>query len=248
MTKIVAIGDIHGCYDELMELMQLVNEYIETKVHPDETKKIVFLGDYVDRGPKSKKVLEYVHALETHNNFESVDKVIALKGNHEDMAVDTMKEYGIQKMLYQVTGSSTECWLSNGGTQTLQSFNTFDLNNAIERMAYEYRVWLEDLPHMYETNKFYFVHAGMMPWIKPEEQNQEHLLWIRDEFLESPYDFGKVVVHGHTPIGLEIKANRINVDTACCFGGKLTAVILDDETGDLVEVLSVKSFQPNLLI
>ena len=210
---IFAIGDVHGCADELRLLL---NRLPRT---PDTT--IVFLGDYVDRGPSSREVIETVLELGQQCN------VAALLGNHEVMFLDYIDD-----------PSSAEAaqFIYNGGSATLASYadDAGDIHIPDSHVAF-----LRSLRSMYQTPDHVFVHAGLpqMPLeqIDPEA-DKPTLLWTRGAFLTTSFDWGKVVVHGHTPVKrVTSKANRINIDTACVFNGRLTAIALPGET-----VFSVK--------
>lgn len=198
----IAVGDVHGCYDQLMELMKDIEQW-----EPEQEKKYVFLGDYVDRGPKSRQVIEY---LIEHPEY------ICLVGNHEDM------------MLHDQGN-----WIHNGGLETIHSYNDKEIPK-------EHLEWLKNLLEHYEDEYHIFVHAGLMPEVPLSKQNRFTKIWIRDQFLKSNYDFGKLVVHGHTPnVNVEIKTYRINLDSACVFGGKLSAIAFSDTNGEPVKLFQV---------
>lgn len=197
-----AIGDIHGCRQSLSALLgMLENRASELSLDPT----YVFLGDYIDRGPDSRGVIDDLISLSSRK------KCVFLKGNHEDMSE--------RPSLYQT-------WMWNGGIQTLDNYEGFTLTQ-------EHRDWISDLKIYHEDEDRIFVHAGLMPGILPSEVDEEDtadvFLWIRGEFLKTDYDWGKLVVHGHTPTpwhdkdGFSGKQNRINLDTGAVFGGKLTA-------------------------
>lgn len=192
---IYAIGDIHGCLAELKELLGKIDAL------PGDT--VVFLGDYIDRGPDSKGAIEAVRRYQP----EGVN-VIRLAGNHENM----MLQVHANKSLW-------DWWLRNGGKATLESYG-----GSIPRDILE---WALELPLQQRIDDYLFVHAGIDPDVPLDHQDEEALLWIRSKFLNSPKDYGVRVVHGHTPCDRpEVRPNRINVDTACCYGNKLTAVAL----------------------
>lgn len=204
----VVIGDIHGCFDQLQNLLNAVKPIVANHEH-----KFVFLGDYVDRGPDSRKVIDFLMGL---------DNAVCLKGNHEDM------------MVKQMPG-----WLGNGGYSTLFNYQGLD-----EELA-KHIEWLDSLPLYHEDDHRIYVHAGLWPLAPLEEQDAADMLWIRNEFLNSHYDFGKLVVHGHSAVlnNPEIKTNRINLDTACVFGGKLTAAIFNDKQRDPVHIVQVSGLE-----
>lgn len=217
MNLTVAVGDIHGCYDELIELMEAVKTQ-----HPTDTLKYVFVGDYVDRGPKSMQVVD----LMMDNSWDH----IALKGNHEDMM-----------------GNEDPHWLSNGGLETLESYGIRGKDQpdqlALNKFG-KHKAFVSNLPTMYEDEHRLYVHAGFSPGKNWRNSNDFTRMWIRDQFLGSHYDFGKLVIHGHTPYAtqgnLQIKSNRINLDTACVFGGMLSAAVFKNDERLPINVVQIK--------
>lgn len=201
--RLLAIGDIHGCRDQLIALL--------AKVKPQASDRLIFLGDYIDRGPHSKEVIDLVLALR-----QRCPHCVFLKGNHEAMFLD-----------YLVRGE-TLTFLRNGGDATLASYAAA----GCEGIPQAHRDFLNDLQLHYETDHFIFVHAGMRPGIPLEGQREQDLLWIREEFLSSNYDWGKTVVFGHTPrTSPQLTPNRISLDTGAVYGGRLTCC--EVQTGQL---------------
>lgn len=192
---IYAIGDSHGCAVELVELLG--------KIAPRRGDTVVFLGDYIDRGPDSKGVVDIVRSY-----APSGVKVVTLKGNHEDMMLQVSRNRSL-----------SDWWLRNGGNTTLASYGGTIPADVLE--------WADKLPLKYAEGGYLFVHAGVDPDHPLDEQDEEALLWIRAKFLRSNKDYGVRIVHGHTPNDdPEVEPNRINVDTACCYGNKLTCAVL----------------------
>jgi serine/threonine protein phosphatase 1 len=189
---------------------------------------LVFLGDYVDRGSDSKGVVDRLAG-----GLEDT-AVVFLKGNHEDLLLSFLDE--------PLTGLD---WLHNGGEATLMSYgiNAGAINDALwlgkkglTEAAALFRSLLPDqhlhffqsLNLCYRAGDYFFVHAGVRPGVALDRQTEEDLIWIREEFLNYPYDFGAVVVHGHTPARLpQDLHNRIGIDTLAFHTGKLTAAGLD---------------------
>ncbi len=204
MGRIFAIGDIHGCHDRIVALMEkLPVDYLEDRV--------VFLGDYVDRGPESRKVMELMLNLGRRHPAS----FIFLKGNHEAMFLDYLED-----------GPMAESFLKFGGLETLKSYGEEYLRADIPRDHLEF---LKGLKTMFVTEKFCFVHAGLKPGIPLEKQVEEDLLWIRFEFIRSDYDWGRRVIFGHTPFGTPlIERNKIGIDTGAVYGGRLTCLVLPD--------------------
>jgi serine/threonine protein phosphatase 1 len=211
-----AIGDIHGRLDLLMDLLSQIITHANGR-----SCKLVFLGDYIDRGPDSAGVLALVRRFQQH----WPESVICLKGNHEAMLLEVVTEPAV-----------TSWWLGNGGDNTLVSFGVSHPGD----LPADVLSWIAGLPTLYEDEHRYFVHAGLHPDLSLSEQDDQTKLWIRDEFLLVDYDFGKHVVHGHTPSqtgGPELRPYRTNLDTGAVFGGPLTAGVFMDERGPAVAFL-----------
>lgn len=207
--RIIAISDIHGCYSELKKLIEKLEcecEYIKN------SDMLIFLGDYIDRGPDSKKVISFVRQLQQES-----DNVIALMGNHEKMCIDYLKH-------------EDSCWAFNGKNSTVASYGCLDFMSDDVN-------WMKALPMYYETDSFIFAHAGMNPDMPLDENTSYDLLWERDGFLYNTAEFSKKVVFGHTPSILyndsvepyETIGGNIGIDTGCVFSGKLTALIIEED-------------------
>lgn len=213
--NIYAIGDIHGCFDHLKELL--------TNLQYTPEDQLIFLGDYIDRGPNSYEVVEYLIQFQiTHQN------VVFLKGNHEDMMGLSLRP--------QSFSNDTKTWFENGGKQTRESYqkNGFTLNSW-DTMPKSHAHFFQNLRMYYENNDCVFVHAGVPPWKYPESPlsscSLDELLWIRWEFMESEKDFGKIIIFGHTPdFKVLYEKNKICIDTCCgkVPQGFLTALRLPD--------------------
>jgi serine/threonine protein phosphatase 1 len=211
-----AIGDVHGRLDLLMDLLSQIITHANGR-----SCKLVFLGDYIDRGPDSAGVVELVRRFQQR----WPEGVLCLKGNHEAMLLEVVKE-----------PAAIPWWLGNGGDATLASFGVSHPGD----LPADVLSWMAGLVTMYEDEHRYFVHAGLHPGLSLSEQDDQAKLWIRDEFLSIDYNFGKHVVHGHTPIetgGPELRPYRTNLDTGAVFGGPLTAGVFTDERGPAVEFL-----------
>lgn len=216
-TRTYAIGDVHGCANLLAALL----DAISAAHPPDCACRLVFLGDLVDRGPEIARTVALVQALQ-----QTTDAVECLRGNHEQMMIDWLKK-------------DDDLWLANGGVDTIESFAR-NGGNPDEFLA-EAVEWMEGLPTWREDELRLFVHAGLRPGRRYDRQSDDDRLWIREGFLDVDYDFGKHVIHGHTPQldGPEQRRFRTNIDTGAVYGGALTAAVLDEESAAPVAFLRV---------
>lgn len=209
MTEIYAIGDIHGHLDLLQRLME--------KLQPDLARdRLVFMGDYIDRGLHPKGVVDYVLGLQRQ---APPDHVVCLKGNHEAMFLDYLQ------------GRDIDLFLNNGGISTLRDYWGDDWQDQEDLvLPPDHRRFLEELRLYYETEAYIFVHGGLKPGVPMEEQQEEDLLWIRGDFITSMADFGKKVIFGHTPFRQPLlMPNKIGIDTGAAYGNKLTCLKLPRE-------------------
>jgi serine/threonine protein phosphatase 1 len=221
--RIYAVGDIHGCADLLSRILDRIDRDLETRPTPDAVQ--VFLGDYVDRGPDSRQVIDLLIARQRQNN------VVLLKGNHEDYIIRFLDDPSLLSR-----------WKGIGGLNTVASYGVtaaghgdlrsqHEIATALrESMPKSHHNFLQRLALSFTCGDFFFAHAGVRPGIPLQEQSQHDLLWIRDDFLLHEEDFGKVVVHGHTPSTEPvIRPNRINIDTGAYATGRLTCLVLEDD-------------------
>jgi len=219
--RLYVIGDVHGRLDLLDRVIAAIHRDIEENGSGALT---VTLGDYIDRGPASRGVLDRLRT----NPFPMT--YVALKGNHEEL---------LESFLADPTVG--EHWRRLGGLETLHSYGVpvsgmmvgKNYEEAADRlrdaMPAEHTRFLQSLKTSYTYGRYFLCHAGVRPGIPLERQSDEDLLWIRDEFLSSTMDFGKIVVHGHTPVEEpEVRPNRINIDTGAFATGQLTCVVLDN--------------------
>lgn len=206
MQRIFAIGDIHGCYDPLVDLL----ERVPIDWSRDRT---VFMGDYIDRGPQSFEVVQHLIELQDRH-----PDTVFLKGNHEQMLEDFLS--GKDRMTY----------LYNGGQQTLDSYLRHAGSSGRYPIPPAHLRFFGSLRLIFETEDYIFVHAGLRQNVLPEKQNPDDLLWIRENFINSRHSFGKRVVFGHTPFEEPmVEPNKIGIDTGAVFGNKLTCVQLPEE-------------------
>ena len=220
------IGDIHGQAEMLERLLSNIESRHNWK-SPDKNGKLVYLGDYIDRGTNSLKVIDLV--IRGIPEFSS----IFLKGNHE-------------KLMIEATVSDDRNiwnnWMSAGGEVTLKSLgydlfqNKFDPKLLKQLLGQKRLDWLEGLELTHRLDDIICVHAGFLPNVPISEQVEKDMLWIRKRFLESNYDFGFGIIHGHTPDKSPvIKPNRICIDTGAGMGGELTALVVDKSWLEIVK-------------
>lgn len=218
--RIYAIGDIHGRRDLLDRAIEAIAR--DVAVHGPAALTVT-VGDYIDRGPDSRGVIDRLAS----NPFPT--PYVALKGNHEDILETFLAD--------PETGAY---WRDQGGHQTLQSYGVrvgrftgpsyAKARESLGRaMPPEHVEFLRSLKTSYSHGRYFFCHAGVRPRVPLDRQSEQDLLWIRDEFLSSTGDFGKIIVHGHTPVAEpEVLPNRIDIDTAAFATGRLTCVALED--------------------
>lgn len=221
-VRLYAIGDVHGCSSVLQRLVALIDAHQAS--YPSPRPILVFLGDYVDRGPGAR---DAIHQLVALRKFR---ETVFLKGNHESYLLEFLNQPTILPK-----------WIQFGGLDTLKSYglnpgNHLDPHEQ-KRLAAGLRAALEEAGHLefleglrssFAYGDFFFVHAGVRPGIPLDRQNEEDLLWIRDEFLQYQGSFGKIVVHGHTPVSQpEVCSNRINIDTGAYATGRLTCLMIE---------------------
>ncbi|MBB4200571.1 serine/threonine protein phosphatase 1 [Rhodoblastus sphagnicola] len=226
--RIYAIGDIHGRADLLAKMAELIRSDIADAPLQALT---VLLGDYVDRGLQSSQVMEWLATGAFPTPF------VALKGNHEETMAKALDEP-------ELIGS----WRQYGGLETLMSYGV-DVSLVMKGQGYDrasvdfarklpatHLKLIEAMPTSYVVGDYFFCHAGIRPKLGLKAQEDRDLLWIREEFLNSDAPHEKIIVHGHTPApNIEIKHNRINLDTGAYMSGKLSCLVLE---GDQRRVLS----------
>jgi serine/threonine protein phosphatase 1 len=226
--RVYAIGDIHGRIDLLRGVFERIDASLEA--YPVKHALHIFLGDYIDRGPNSREVIEAV--LERKKQHA----VISLKGNHESFAVQMLSDPSI-----------LSDWSQSGGVNTLLSYGVRpstrdepqqdkDIAAAFgQALPESHRNFIQSLPLSFTCGDYFFTHAGVRPGVPLNEQREQDLLWIREDFLLHEEDFGKVIVHGHTPAAEpDIRPNRINIDTGAYATGRLTCLVLQ---GDRLVIL-----------
>lgn len=230
--RVYAIGDIHGRLDLLNRLLSLINADIAQ--FPAIRPLFVFLGDYIDRGHWSRETIDRLieHAGEHQSVF--------LKGNHELIAISCLSDR-----------TKIDQWLRLGGVETLSSYGVapdlfanceqgagtqLAFHNALPQSHFRF---FRNLQESFSSGDFFFAHAGVKPDVDLEHQTEKDLLWIRHEFLSSSRDFGKIVIHGHTPTPeIELRSNRINIDTGAFATGRLSCLVIEGETLSVIDTMS----------
>lgn len=225
-TRIYVIGDIHGRCDLLKEMQEKINDDIYNSENISKIIK-VFLGDYIDRGEQSRQVIDFF-LQDRQQETES----IYLKGNHEATLLKFLCDPGI-----------LSSWQNFGGLETLHSYGVrlagmkesggFETirQQFLDLLPREHFDFYHSLQKSVSLGDYFFCHAGVKPGVSLEKQREEDLIWIREEFLESNADYGKVIVHGHTPVNQpEIWKNRINIDTGAYLSNKLTCLVLEGDS------------------
>jgi len=220
------IGDIHGRADLLADLIAIIKADSVLRPGPG-TNVVIYLGDYVDRGPQSRQVIDLILSKPLPGFSE-----VRLQGNHEETWLRFLTDPSIGPK-----------WSSYGGDATLLSYGVharadlvgFDRYEDMRRQLVElmppaHVKFLRELSLSCVAGDYLFVHAGIRPGVAIDRQLPRDLLWIRDDFLDSEQDYGQIVVHGHTPFDKpDVRHNRIGIDTNAFASGRLTCLILEGE-------------------
>ena len=222
--RIYAIGDVHGRADLLNQAIARIDADAVNS-HPTSEIIEVFLGDYIDRGPNSRQVIDLLLTRDRRR------RAVFLAGNHELFLLEFLKNPAV-----------LDHWKRYGALATLRSYGIRvpkgpELSKQSElalalckQMPSSHRNFLETLKPFFVCGDFFFVHAGVRPGVPLMEQNLDDLLWIRKEFLFHDGDYGKIIVHGHTPVlKPDVRANRINIDTGAYASGNLTCLRLESD-------------------
>jgi serine/threonine protein phosphatase 1 len=229
--RIYVVGDIHGRLDLLDKLLAQIQS--DSRARPIARPISLFLGDYIDRGPSSRETIDRL--IEHRERSECV----FLMGNHEQIAIKCLTDPRL-----------VDRWMRLGGMETLISYGVLAavrnpatakqiaelqtaFHNALPQAHFRF---LRDLRKSFSCGDFFFVHAGVRPGVNLTQQTENDLLWIREAFLSSREDFGKIVVHGHTPrYEIEVEPNRINIDTGAFATGCLSCLVIEGESLSVIE-------------
>lgn len=222
--RVYAVGDIHGCLVELNAMLNLISS--DLSQHPVDDYRVIFLGDYQDRGPQSKGVVALLMSLVSTN-----PRFLCLRGNHD---------IALPQFVYNPARSGPN-FFSNGGNTTLLSYGVRmdpgpmevdqvrliqGFSKAIVNGAH--LKFLTSLPYSMVVGDYFFCHAGVRPGVALDKQSEEDLVWIRKPFLDHKKLYNKVIVHGHTALEkVDVQKNRINIDTRCYATGVLSCVVLE---------------------
>ncbi|HPG55925.1 MAG: Serine/threonine-protein phosphatase 1 [Bacteroidetes bacterium ADurb.Bin302] len=212
--RIFAIGDIHGCFDSLIEL-------IENVISLKKEDKLILLGDYIDRGLDSKKVLDYIITLQS-NNYD----IVTLHGNHESMLIDAYYNEDV-----------TSKWIQNGGSETLKSFEV----DSLKAIDPKYINFCNNLKSHYELDEYIFVHAGLNDNLEDPFSDTYSMLWSSKEQYLNPLLVDKIIIHAHSPVSLNFTQKQIsnnsrviNIDGGRVYNnanwGKLIAIEVNTRT------------------
>ena len=208
-NKIFVIGDIHGQLGMLKDLMAKI------PWRPDKD-ALFFLGDYVDRGPDSRGVVDYIVSL-----TEDYSRISCVLGNHEQM------------LLEYLSGVNRDLYLANGGGATLRAYSGdkgYEKTLFLRELPKSHIAFYHSLKPYFELEDYYLIHAGFRPGVPMARQSKTDMIWIREPFISSTYDFGKKIVFGHTafPEPLVMK-NKIGIDTGAAYGRRLCCLELPSE-------------------
>jgi len=219
MPRIAAIGDIHG---EIFKLGSLLGKLVP-ELDPEDT--ILFVGDYIDRGPDTKGVIDLVLELSKER------RLVTLRGNHEQLMLDAYSYFRPAPGDKELDPDYALPWFYNGANQTLASYPKEP--NWWNRITEEHWTFIRSTLMEHTEGNYHFVHAGVVPsTVEWTDVDYDPRLWIREPFIQSLEDFGSTVVFGHThfrngkPLFMP---NKIGIDTAAAYGGPLTAIIVDPD-------------------
>ena len=237
-TQVFAIGDIHGCKDLLDKIHSKI---LKASKHTTGEKLLIYLGDYIDRGPDIKGTIQTLIDFNPPNF-----KKVFLLGNHEQMLLE----------FFSKSQNSPYIWLSNGGLTTLESYGmdiskyidlTMDLcgydeirKELLGLIPSIHQEFFNQLQLNYEWNNYFFVHAGINPDFPLDKQEKETMLWTREKhFFKPTMQYEKIIVHGHTPKeNIEKFPCRINLDTGSFYSGKLSGLLIEDQQLSFIDSLT----------
>ena len=223
-----AIGDVHGHLDKLQTVHAFIDE--DRKRTGDTACPVVHVGDYCDRGPNTRGVLDFLIAGQTAGA-----PWVCLLGNHDRMMRLFLQSPSQNDPVLQ--GGMTWLYPTLGGAETLRSYGVdpygseMDIaDDARDRVPAAHRDFLQGLRPSYHLGSLFFCHAGVKPGVPLPDQAEDDLVWIREPFLFDERDHGALVIHGHTPVDDATHyGNRVNIDSGAAFGGALSAIVIEGE-------------------
>ncbi len=228
--RIYAIGDIHGCIKELESLFALIRS--DLLARPAAAHRIITVGDYCDRGPDSRRVVDFLLRMRKEHDL------VCLRGNHDQRLLeflDSPEEVG-------------DFFLTYGGIETMRSYGVEAERYAdLRQLSRDFRralprnhvAFFNSLKLMQVENEYLFVHAGIRPDVPLEKQSAHDMMWIRNAFLDHRRAHEKLVVHGHTITdAVDFQPNRINIDTGAFMSERLSCVVLEGTRYDLIDSVS----------
>ena len=219
MQLLYVVGDVHGMSHQLRALVKKCRHHAAGR-----PMRFVFIGDYIDRGPDSRGVIEFLMRLQT----QCPEEATFLMGNHETLALSAV-----------ACSDFMDDWVENGGASTLRSYSAA----SAAELPGDHIEWLRSLPLGCDDGHRFFVHAGINPEKPLDQQDWQDLLWIREPFLSDHRDYGRLIVHGHTPTGdgmPDLRRNRLNIDTGAVFGGPLTAAVFTADQTDPINFVQAR--------
>jgi serine/threonine protein phosphatase 1 len=229
--RVYAVGDVHGRFDLFVRMLHAIGQDLSD--HPASAFQIVFLGDLIDRGPQSSKIITLANALS-----QCTSRLRFLKGNHEELLLRSLA--GDER--------TAEFYYDIGGRETLMSYG-FDTSVGDKMPGDQLVRWMQDnipIEHanfiegfqdLISSGDYIFVHAGLRPNVPLDKQTTSDLRWIRKDFIHHEGNFPGIVVHGHSVTrDADERPNRIGVDTGAYFSGKLTAVALEADQRRFISV------------
>lgn len=241
--RIYVIGDIHGCLDKLLQVQDNIRRDLHHRPHPHPV--TIYIGDFTDRGPDSKGVIDNLLTEQTKPH-----QTHFLLGNHDQFFLNYFDDpdgtYGtpLHWLNERLGGNTTLASYGIDGADENQPNNTHQ--HFLESIPASHRNFLESLELSVKIGDYFFAHAGIRPNVALDRQVKDDLIWIREPFLSSTADHGCIIVHGHTPLSeVENHGNRIGIDTGAVFGRQLSCLLLENSDQGLLTRDGIIPCPPN---